>query len=522
METPEHLKFECFELDFAERELLKGGRSVKIEPQVFDLLWYFACNAGQLISKDDIIENVWGGRIVSDAAISTRINGSRVAIGDSGNNQRVIRTIPRRGFRFLAEVSQPQSEPVDDKPAIATQYSTLRNQLEEKPAIAVMPIQTMGGESDMAELAAGMRIDIQNALIKVSGLFLTAVGSVNAARDMEALEAAKALNARYLLTGQLRGSQDKLRLSIQLLDAETNRIVLSEQFDHKLEDAFVVLDEVAAEVLETLNVALVTGEPGRVWHKTLRDIESLSIFYRGISNFFKMNRESLSLAREDFEKISRLHPELALGYTWISLTHWFDLQRGWSKDKVVSRSKAREFAEKAVELPDTDGQAHTVLSHVYLLEREFSKALEAGKQAVANRPSCTNANAFYANVLHYCGHNTEALNHIRLALHQSPFSPTYFKLIFLKVLIAAQKLDEAEGKLEELLQSASKEPQVQLLASLFALRQGDRALAAERAQELLKIEPGFEIDTYLSAEPYGDLVFKRELAAELVECGLPG
>ncbi|CTQ53386.1 Transcriptional activator CadC [Roseibium album] len=521
MEHPERLEFESFELDFAERELLKDGKSVKIEPQVFDLLWYFANHAGQLISKDDIILHVWGGRIVSDAAISTRINGARVAINDSGNEQRVIRTIPRRGFRFLAEVSESRQNIGENEPAVDPKDSTPTNLGEEKPTIAVMPIQILSGQSEMVELAEGMRIDIQNALIKVSGLFLTAVGSVNAAREMEPLEAAKAINARYLLTGQLRGSQNKLRLSVQLLDAATDRIILSEQFDHTVEDTFVVLDEVAAEVLESLNIALVAGEPARVWHKTLRDIESLSIFYRGISNFFKMNRESIAIARGDFERIVRLHPDLAFGYTWIALTHWFDLQRGWAQDKTASRSMARELAEKAVAFPDTDGQAHTVLSHVYLLEREFDKALEAGKLAVANRPSCTNANAFYANVLHYCGLDSEATNHIRLALHQSPFSPTYFKLILVKVLIASAKFVEAEQILLGLLQTVPDDGQVKLLSCLLAARRAKREQAAQHARDLLSVEPDFEVQKYLSVEPYQDENFKSELAEELIKCGLP-
>ena len=513
--------FECFELNFAERELLREGKPVKIEPQVFDLLWYFANNAGQLISKDDIIDHVWKGRIVSDAAISTRINGARVAIADSGNEQRVIRTIPRRGFRFLAETSESQNQSADYLRDSPPQNLNLAYQLEVKPAIAIMPIQVLGGDQELAELADGMRIDIQSALIKVSGLFLSAVGSVNAVRDMETLEAAKALNARYLLTSQLRRSQDELRLSIQLLDAEVNQIILSEQFDHPLQDSFVVLDEVAAEVLEALNVALIAGEPARVWHKTLRNIQSLSVFYRGISNFFKMTRESLSVAREDFEKIARHHPDLAIGFTWIALTHWFDLQRGWSDDMAASKAKAREFAEKAVALPDTDGQAHTVLSHVYLLEGQFDQALEAGKQAVANRPSCTNANAFYANVLHYCGQDGDALNHIHLALHQSPFSPTYYKLILVRSLIVMNEFDEAEAVLNGPSLSTSEDSQVQLLGCLLAERQGNTQLAAKYARQILKVKPAFKIQEYLSEEPYRNRKIKSELAASLARSGLP-
>lgn len=516
-----NLIFECFELDFEGHELLKEGQVVKVEPQVFDLLWYFSKNAGRLISKDDIIENVWNGRIVSDAAISTRINGARVAIDDSGAEQRIIRTIPRRGFRFLGEVSEAKPTVSALREVRHPNPPASKNLLHARPAIAIMPFEAIGGSQELAELADGMRIDIQNALIKVSGLFLTAVGSVNAVQDKDPLEAAKALNARYLLTGQLRRAKDQLRLSIQVLDSEENSVLLSDQFDHTLEDTFIFLDEITAEILETLNVALIAGEPARIWHKTLKDVQSLSIFYRGVSNFFKMTRESLPLARESFEKIARHHPDLAIGYTWVALVHWFELQRGWSDDKGASQKMAREFAEKAVLLPDTDGQAHTVLSHVYLLEEKFDDALEAGKQAVANRPSCTNANAFHANVLHYCGRNSDALSHIRLALQQSPFSPVYFKLVRARSLLALGNIDDAESALDELLSSASQDIQVQLLGCQLAVKQDRKELASEYVRNVLQIEPSFQVSEYLALEPYQDKGFKDEMATGLMQSGLP-
>lgn len=520
MNASKTLSFERFELDFDARELRDQGKAVKVEPQVFDLLWFLACRAGKLVSKDEIIEHVWKGRFISDAAISTRINGARVAIKDSGAEQRIIRTVPRRGFRFLAEVS--------DQNTISSPETCNRQQSESvlleddaKPAMAVMPLKAMGADEDLVDLAEGMRIDIQNALIKVSGLFLTAVGSVNAVRDKDALEAAEALGVRYLLQGQLRRSGSTLRLSVQLLDASKNRIVLSEQFDHGLDNAFAVLDEVAAEVLETINVALVAGEPARIWHKTLKDIESLSVFYRGVSNFFQMTGSSLSFARAEFERIAHRHPDVSIGYTWIALTHWFDFQRGWSEDKDTSKQLAQENADKAVGFPDTDGQAHTVLSHVYLLDGEFSKALEAGKNAVANRPSCTNANAFFANVLHYCDRNADALRHISFALDRSPFAPAFFQLILIKVLTASGNLDAASKQINRLMSSARNEPQVILAACLLDERRGKTLRASEHAETLRKLDPTFRIENYLAAEPYRNIRTKRAIAASLKNSGLP-
>ena len=402
------------------------------------------------------------------------------------------------------------SQPNSTFPSYLGQTNLADNH-NDKPAIAIMPIEVFLHNEETMSLAVGMRVDIQNALIKVSGLFLTAVGSVNAVKDVDPLEAAKALNARYLLTGQLRRSNESLRLSIQLLDAETNRIILSEQFDHQLTETFKVLDEVAAEVLQTLNIALVAGEPARVWHKTLRDIDSLGIFYRGINNFFKMNRELLSFAREDFGKIARRHSDLAIGPTWIALTHCFDLQRGWSQDTGLSRQLARKSAEKAVALPDTDGQAHTVLSHVYLLEENFDAALDAGEHAVANRPSCTNANAFYANVLHYCGRDADALSHIRLALHQSPFSPPLYRLILVKVLLALKLYEEAGNTLESMRQSNKMDVPSNVIGCLVASLQQKSELARIHAERVLQFDPAFSLSSYLDGEPYRDSGIKTPM-----------
>ena len=161
-----------------------------------------------------------------------------------------------------------------------------------------------------------------------------------------------------------------------------------------------MLDEITAKILTEINVELVVGEPARVWHKTLRDLRSLEIFYRGINEFFKMNGEALACARRYFEKVRDLHPEFSLGSTWIALTYWYDFQRGWSDNPDEAMKSARYWAERASEMADTDGQAQTVLSHVYLLDRRFDDALTAGRAAIANRPNCAHANGFYANVLH--------------------------------------------------------------------------------------------------------------------------
>ena len=119
----------------------------------------------------------------------------------------------------------------------------------------------------------------------------------------------------------------------------------------------------------------------------------MEAFYKGIFEFFKMTPEALSNSRRHFEIVVRNHPEAAVGPTLLALTHWYDFQRGWSDSLEVSRELAREWAERATAMDDADGQAHTVLSHVHLLSRNFDAALEAGRGAVMNRPVISSMSA---------------------------------------------------------------------------------------------------------------------------------
>lgn len=511
--------FSDFELDLDAAELRRGGNVVAVEPQVFDLIRFFAEHADRLVTRDDIIEGVWGGRIISDAAISTRIAAVRKALGDDGKAQRVIRTVPRRGFRFLPEVRR--DGPPAPVPGERLRLENERLALPDRPSIVILPFESVGEDAETRSFAQGLRIDIQNAMTSVSGLFLIAVGSANAVAGLPSKDAAEMLGVEYLLHGQVRRAGTMIRVSVQLVEGLTDRIVWAEQYDRVIEDTFRLLDDVTRQVLTGLNVHLVAGEPARVWHKALQDQRSLQVFYRGISNFFQMNKEAMSSARRDFENISKHHPHLPLGPTWVSLTHWYDLQRGWAASPRTAHDMARQWAEKAVPMEDADGQACTVLSHLYLLDRDFEAALDAGAAAVRNRPNCTHANGFYANVLHYCGRQDEALRHIRLAIRHSPIHPSLFNVILGSILRATGDLDGAAGAASEALRVNREDIAAHVLQASLAAKQGRADQAAMHVREVCTREPTFSVKAFTERQPYRDERFLAHLAAELRTAGLP-
>ena len=392
----------------------------------------------------------------------------------------------------------------------------------DKPSIVILPFQNLTGDSEQDFLVDGLRIDIQNALVKVSGVFLIAAGNANAYREKPANLATTELGVRFALAGSVRRAGGRVRITLTLTDEASEEIVWSEQYDRQLDDAFALLDEITGNVLTALNVKLVAGESARVWHKTLKDLRSLEAFYRGIHAFFNMDQSSLSEARRHFELVSKLHPEASIGPTWVALTHWYDYQRGWSDSRDESRRLAREWAEKGSALPDTDGQAFTVLSHLHLLDRNFDAALESGRNAVSNRPNCTHANAFYANVLLYCCEHETALHHIRLAMRYSPRHPVFFKDILAAAHRALGDLDQAEEVATEAIAIDPKDLSARLILASLAVKKNEPEKWAGITKGICDIDPKFSTAKFAEAQPYRDQKFLDEFVTDLRGAGLPG
>src|SRR6185295_7762177 len=196
--------FENYAFDTDRRELHRGADVVSVTPQVFDLLAYLIHNRERVVSKDDVINAIWNGRIVSDAALTTRLNAARTAIGDSGEEQRLIKTLPRKGFRFVGQVQEARSagataannsiEP--PKPALA---------LPDKPSIVVLPFQNMSRDPDQEYFADGMVDEITTALSRFKSLFVIARNSsfTYKGKAVDIKQVGRELGVRYVLEGSV-------------------------------------------------------------------------------------------------------------------------------------------------------------------------------------------------------------------------------------------------------------------------------------------------------------------------------
>ena len=243
--------FEEYAFDTDRRELHRGADVVSVTPQVFDLLDYLIRNRERVVSKDNLIDAVWNGRSISDAALTTRLNVARSAIGDSGDEQRLIKTLSRKGFRFVGQVREAR-EAAGSNLGEAAPESALA--LPDKPSIAVLPFGNMSGDPEQEYFADGMVEEITTALSRFKSLFVIARNSsfTFKGRAVDITEVGRRLGVRYVLEESVRKASRKVHITGQLIDAVTGAHIWADRFERDSTDIFALQDEVTVAVVSAI------------------------------------------------------------------------------------------------------------------------------------------------------------------------------------------------------------------------------------------------------------------------------
>jgi TolB-like protein len=394
--------------------------------------------------------------------------------------------------------------------------------LPSKPSIAIMPFANLSGDPAQDYLADGLRLDIQAALVKASGLFLIAPNTVARYRKagISAADAGRQMGVRYVLEGAVRQSGQRIRTTLELTDVIARQIVWAEQYDRILEDGLAVQDEIAAEVLKALDVKLASGERWLL-HSTLKSLEALDFFYRGLSRFYAGTRDDNAAAREMFEQVARLQPDSSVGPAYLCFTHWVDAFRGWSGSKERSLTQAARWAENAVRHRKSNGLAHIVLASIHLLKRRHDEALADCYKAIGLRPNCPTANSYLANVLHYCGRPAEAITKVKEAIRITPVYPPWYMSLLAAAYRESGQLAQSITAARHGIRLSPSDPEPRLILCSDYAFAGQSKRAQEVAQEIVALEPTFSTSKYLADQPYKEAKTLQRLADSLREAGLP-
>ena len=352
--------FEDYGLDTDRRELSRGTSLIPVEPKVFDLLVYVIRNREHVVSKDDLVAAIWNGRVVSESALTTCINAARTAIGDSGEAQRLIKTLPRKGIRFVGIVREDEGKPPAAAPTVTTfEPSHPSPALPDKPSIAILPFANLSGDPEQEYFADGMVEDIITALSRMRWLFVIARNSsfTYKGRAMDMRQVGRELGVRYVLEGSVRKAGKRVRIAGQLIDASTGTNMWADRFEGQLEDIFDLQDQVTASVVGAIAPKLEQAEIERAKRKPTQNLDAYDHFLRGMACVHRWTREANAEALRHFANAIQLDSDFAAAYGMAARCYAQRKGSGWTIDRPKEAAEAERLARRAATLGRDDAVA---------------------------------------------------------------------------------------------------------------------------------------------------------------------
>jgi TolB-like protein/Tfp pilus assembly protein PilF len=413
-------------LDIERRELLRGGHRIAVQPQVFDLLVHLVQNRDRVVSKDDLIALVWGGRIVSESTLTSRINAVRTAVGDSGKSQKLIRTIPRKGVRFVGEVAEQSSGiQLADAAQTASDQPPRPLPVPDRPAIAVLAFENMSGDREQEYFSDGISEDVITALSKVRWFFVIARNStfVYKGRAVHIRQIAEELGVRYVVEGSVRKSGDRVRITAQLNDVATGSHIWAERYDRSLTDLFAVQDEITDAIVAAIEPQIYAAENFRARRKPPSNMDAWDLVMRALSHYWRVTREDHVIAQALLAKAIAIDPDYGQALSVLATSHMFGVHLGWADIKAAAPI-AERAALAAIQADREDAWAHTALGSVYFSTRRLDHSLAEFELALQLNPNFSLAQGYYALALSYCGQWQESHDAARRAIRQSPRDPS--------------------------------------------------------------------------------------------------
>jgi TolB-like protein/cytochrome c-type biogenesis protein CcmH/NrfG len=491
------------------RELCRGWQPVAVEPQVFDLLVYLVQNRDRVVSKDDLIASVWKGRIVSESTLTSRINATRTAIGDNGKEQKLIRTVARKGLRFVGMVRE---EPVGVEPVPLPDsrheghLQRISLPLSERPAIAVLPFTNMSDDPEQEYFSDGISEDVITALSRLRWFLVIARNSsfVYKGKAVHMKQIAEELGVGYVVEGSVRRSGEQVRITAQLNDVTTGSHIWAEHYDRNLTDVFAVQDGITEAIVAAIEPQLYAAESFRARRKPPDSMDAWDLVMRALSYYWRVTRQDNVVAQALLEKAIAIDPNYGQALGVLATSQTFGAHMGWA-DMATTLPIAERAALAAILADSADPWAHNALGCVYLFVRRFDDSLAEFELALQLNPSFSLAQGYYGLALSYCGHWEEADLAAQRALRLSPRDP--FSAIYCGIAAYAQYIghnyEEAMRLAREAIRQRSDFVGAHRVLTAAAGMAGHTEASSVALQDLRRAQPNISLAWIATEMPMG-------------------
>lgn len=434
-------RFETYSLDARRGELRRGPDLVRLEPQVFDVLLYLVRNRDRVVSKDDLLAGVWGRRIVSESTLSSRITAVRHAVGDNGEQQRLVRTIRRKGYRFVGAVSLVEAQLDEDtaRPQTASESNKFEHPnldgatrpARKKPSIAVLPFASLSADPVLKYFIDGVVEDATTALSQFPWLFVVAPSSSFAYHGqwVDVRQAGRELGVRYVIEGSVRKVAEHMRVTARLVEAATGAHLWANSFDFGSADWFDLQDRVTARVVGAVGPKLERAEIERIKRKPLEHPDAYEFYLHGMSNAYQWTEAGMGEALRLFHQATESDPDFAPAYGMAAYCYVQRKSYGWFTDRSQEVAACDRLARRAAESGKEDAvtlarAAHALASVV----GDFDSGVALIEQARRLSPNLSLGWYVSGWIRIFLGQPEVAIEHLTTALHLSPFDPLAFKM----------------------------------------------------------------------------------------------
>lgn len=523
--------FNHYTFDPDKFELKQSGTLVAVEPQVFELLRFLLENRDRVVSKDEIIEAVWDGRLVSDASVSSRIKSARQAVGDDGTTQDTIRTIYGKGFRFVAETSIAAPE---EKAGRAAQVksqahppSTDKQQEtpspNTKPSIAILPFHFLGPRDPENILADALPHDLIQALSRLGWIFVIARGTSFRFRsdvtDVRAI--GKALGVRYVLSGAIENLDNTLAITTELSDTNTGGVIWSDRIVSRQDGVHQTRAEIVARVVSSLEVYIPLNEARNARLSVSENLDSWSNYHLGLHHMYRFTLEDNAKASALFNRAAEQDPGFSRAWAGLSFTSFQSSFLKYDDGQSEAALDARRFAERSVELDPVDPFANFTLGRAFVLDGDLDSSIGWLDQAITLNPNYSQGYYSHAFTNMLSGNSGPSHDHFDKALALSPLDPFVYAMLAGRALSFVAEGDyESAAKVGE---KAARAPGAHFIIDMIALiahsLNHDREKAQVRSERIRMRRPDASEKLFFDSFPYSNAEIKHRISDALTRYG---
>jgi TolB-like protein len=415
----DQVRFGRFRLDPQQRALWRDDAPVRLSRRALDILCALVAARGEVVTKDQLMAQVWSGLVVEESNIHVHVSALRKALDDGAGGQTQVVTVTGRGYRFIAlDRSQPDRTEIRHGPS-----------LPDRPSIAVLPFTNLSGAVEQEYFADGIVEDITTALSRTRWLFVIARNSsfTYKGRTVDVRQVGRELGVRYVLEGSVRKAADRVRITGQLIDADTGAHLWADRFDGGLVDIFDLQDEITASVVSAMMPKLEQAEIDRARRKPTASLDSYDYLLRGMASVYRWTPADINDALKLFDRAIALDPDFTTPHGMAAWCYLWRNANGWTADRLHDIAETRQLARRVAESGRDDAVS---LAFGGLALAYVAGDLEGGG-ALIQRALVLNPNlmaGWYASgwVKSFLGETDTAVEHLARAMRLSPLDPLMF------------------------------------------------------------------------------------------------